>query len=294
MKSDPLYQSPTGDAHQSGQVVLQWTEFTVTPGGPPDVTLSRGGEVGYPGVHVEGDVAFAPVPVTVALPAGGGLLFGTQALPDHQLTVLTPDRQTTTYTGTPSPDGTSLTFSGVDLGLPGSTVMWVGASAGHDAPLGATNLTFTVGGQSSASTPIVVEPGFTVLPGGNPVTAQQGGPAVYPGVEVRNNHSASIPPQTVTATLPAGLHMRFGVQGNPDHQLTVMRSDGNTTVYMGDISSDGQTLTFTDVDLEIPQDGSRSAMWVCVSAADDTPPGPTSVQFTVGDLVSPSTTIEVV
>lgn len=267
---------------------------TVAPGGPPDVTLRRGGAVGYPGVRVEGDVAFAPVPVTVSLPAGGGLLFGTPSLPDHQLTVMTPDGQTATYTRTPSPDGTSLTFSDVDLGLPGSTVMWVGVSAGHDAPLGTTNLTFTVGGQTSASTPIVVEPGFTVSPGGNPVTAQQGGPPVYPGVEVRNKHSSSFPPQTVTAALPAGLDLRFGVPGNPDHQLTVMRADGNTTAHMGDISSDGQTLTFTDVDLEIPQDGSRSAMWVCVSAAPDTPPGPTSVQFTVGDLVSPSTTIEVV
>ncbi|MBO0654667.1 hypothetical protein J1792_18330 [Streptomyces triculaminicus] len=88
--------------------------------------------------------------------------------------------------------------------------------------------------------------------------------------------------------------MRFGVPGLPDHQLTVLRSDGTTTVYVGSISSDDQTLTFTDVDLEIPQDGSWSVMWVCVSATADTPPGPTSVQFTIGDLVSPSTTIEVV
>ncbi|MEU1378057.1 hypothetical protein ABZ442_31050 [Streptomyces triculaminicus] len=72
-----------------------------------------------------------------------------------------------------------------------------------------------------------------------------------------------------------------------------MRADGNTTADMGSVSGDGQTLTFTGVDLVAPDDGSRSAMWVCVSAAD-TPPGPTSVQFTVGDVVSPSTTINAV
>ncbi|MBO0654668.1 hypothetical protein J1792_18335 [Streptomyces triculaminicus] len=175
-KDDPLYRSPVGDANNLGQVVLQWTEFTVAPGGPPDVELTRGGPVGYPGVQVEGDVTFAPALVTVTLPAGAGLLFGTQTLPDHQLTVLSADGQTTQYTGTPSQDGTSLAFSDVDLGLPGTTVMWVGVSAAHEAPLGPTKLTFTVGAQTSASTPIIVKPGFTVSPGGSPVTAHRQGP----------------------------------------------------------------------------------------------------------------------
>ena len=35
-------------------------------------------------------------------------------------------------------------------------------------------------------------------------------------------------------------------------------------------------------------------MWVCVSASDNTPVGPTSLQFTVGDRTSPSTTINVI
>jgi hypothetical protein len=48
-------------------VVLQWDDFTVAPGGPPDVELTQGAGVGYPGVGIEGAVAFAPV--TVALPA---------------------------------------------------------------------------------------------------------------------------------------------------------------------------------------------------------------------------------
>jgi hypothetical protein len=105
-------------------------------------------------------VAFEPVTVTVALPADRGLLFGAHTLADHQLTVQNTHHETTQYPGALSEDGTSLVFSNVDLQLPGTTTMWVGVSAGHDAPLGATNLTFTVGGKSSPSTTVVVGPGF--------------------------------------------------------------------------------------------------------------------------------------
>jgi len=293
-KGDPLYQSPVGDAGNRGQVVLQWSEFTVSPGGPPDVQLVQGGMAGYPGVRVDADVAFDPVSVTVALPAGRGLLFGTQTLADYQLTVQNANGQTTLYMGSLSDDGTSLVFSDVDLELPGTTVMWVGVSAGHEAPLGATSLTFTVGGKTSPSTTVVVAPGFTVSPGGAPVTAERGGARVYPGVEVRNNGTHAIPLQTVTAVLPADAGMRFGTQDKPDRQLTVWDGGPSTTVYPGSISDDGQTLTFTDVDLAIPGNGSQSVMWVCVSAADDTPTGLTSVQFTVGSHVSPSTAIDVI
>ncbi|MFI1769153.1 hypothetical protein ACH41H_44980 [Streptomyces sp. NPDC020800] len=293
-KDDPLYQSPVGDAGNHGQVVLQWTEFSVTPGGPPDVELRQGGRAGYPGVHVESDMAFAPASVTVALPPDRGLLFGTQTLADYQLTVQKADGETAQYTGTLSEDGTSLAFSDVDLQLPGTTIMWVAVSAGHEAPLGATSLTFTVGGKTSLSTTVVVAPNFSLSPGGARVTAERGGAVVYPGVEVQNNGSQSIPQQTVTVVLPAGAAMRFGTPANPDHQLTVWGADQNITVYMGSISDGGRTLTFTDVDLAIPADGSLSVMWVCVGASDDTPPGPTSMEFTVGDRTSPSTTIDVV
>ncbi|MDX3733746.1 hypothetical protein [Streptomyces caniscabiei] len=293
-KGDPVYHSPVGDAGNRGQVVLQWSEFTLVPGGPPDVELRQGGGVGYPGVRVEANTAFDPVSVTVALPAGRGLLFGTHTLADYQLTVQNANGETTPYTGSLSADGTSLVFSDVDLELPGTTVMWVAVSANHDAPLGATSLTFTVGGKTSPSTTVVVAPGFTVSPGGQPVTAERGGAPVYPGVEVRNNGTHAIPLQTVTAVLPADAGMRFGTQDNPDHQLTVWDGQGSPTVYPGSISDDGQTLTFSDVDLAIPGNGSQSVMWVCVSAADDTPTGPTSVEFTVGSHVSPSTAIDVI
>ncbi|GAA3167342.1 MULTISPECIES: hypothetical protein [Streptomyces] len=293
-KDDPLYQSGVGDADHRGQVVLQWTEFTVTPGGPPDVKLRKGGPVGYPGVRVASDVAFEPVSVTAALPANRGLLFGTQTLADYQLTVQNAGGQATQYRGALSEDGTSLVFSGVDLELPGTSVMWVAVSAGHEAPLGATHLTFTVGGKVCPSTTVVVTPAFDVSPGGTPVTAERGGKPVFPGVEVRNNGSQAIPLQKVTATLPAGAGMRFGTEANPDHQLTVWEAAGKTTVYKGSISHDGQSLTFSDVDLAIPDTGSRSVMWVCVGACDDTPPGPTSVEFSLDARTSPSTTINVI
>ncbi|MER6146091.1 hypothetical protein ABT174_39840 [Streptomyces sparsogenes] len=133
-KDDPLYQSPVGDAGNRGQVVLQWAECTVVPGGPPDVEPRQGGAVGYPAVRVEAGVAIDPVTVTVALPPDRGLLFGTQTLADYQLTVQNADGQTTPYMGTLSEDGASLIFSGVDLELPGTTVMWAAVSAGHDPP----------------------------------------------------------------------------------------------------------------------------------------------------------------
>ncbi|MFI1769154.1 hypothetical protein ACH41H_44985 [Streptomyces sp. NPDC020800] len=293
-KDDPLYQSPVGDATHRGQVVLQWTEFTVTPGGPPDVELRQGGGAGYPGVHVEADMAFDPATVTVTLPPDRGLLFGAQTLADYQLTVQNTGHETAQYVGSLSEDGTSLVFSDVDLQLPGTTVMWVAVSAGHDAPLGATSLTFTVGGKPSRSTTIVVAPNFSVSPGGAPVTAERGGLPVYPGVEVQNNGSQSIPLQTVTAVLPADADMGFGTPGNPDHQLTVWGADQNITVYVGSISDNGQTLSFSEADLGIPGGGSQSVMWVCVSASDDTPTGPTHVEFTVGDRTTHSTTINVI
>ncbi|MBZ4321225.1 hypothetical protein [Streptomyces huiliensis] len=268
--------------------------FSVSPGGPPDVHLIRGGAVGYPGVHVTSGLACPPVSVTVALPAGGDLRFGTETLPDHQLTVQTGDGQTTPYTGTLSPDGTTLTFTDVDLALPGTTVMWVAASAGHDAPLGTTSLDFTVGGKNSPCTTTVVMPAFTMAPGGTPKAAQRGGPPVYPGVEVRNGGARDIPPQTVTVTLPDGAGLRFGTPDNPDHQLTVWDGDHPAVAYPGTLSADGQSLTFSDVDLAIPTDGSVADLWVCVSAGDDSPPGPTSVEFSVGDQVSRSTSIDVV
>ncbi|GAA3169976.1 MULTISPECIES: hypothetical protein [Streptomyces] len=295
-KSDPWYQAGVGDAGQPGQVVLQWHEFTVAPGGPPDVQLVQAGPVGYPGVRVDGGAAFAPVPVTVALPPGGGLLFGTQALPDYQLTVRNAAGPTLPpYSGVLSPDGASLHFSDVDLQLPGTSVMWVAVSAEHDAVLGVTSLPFTVGGKTSPSTPVVVQPGFVLSPGDGPLPLARGGAALrYPGVKVVNKGAHALPLQTVTATLPAGAGLAFGTPSAPDHQLTVQDAGGRTKAYPGTLATDGQSLTFTNVDLAIPTATSQSVMWVCVSAGGDAPLGPTAVEFSVGARTSPSTTLDIV
>jgi hypothetical protein len=283
-----------GDAGNHGQVVLQWAEFTVTPGGPPDVQVRQGGAEGYPGVRVAGTTAFEPVSVTVTLPEGRGLLFGTTTLGDFQLTVQNGAGETTVYPGSLSETGTSLTFTDVDLQLPGTTVMWAGIGAGQNAGLGTTSVTFTVGGKASPSTTIEVTPAFIVSPGEGTVQLERAGAPKYPGVQVRNNGSQTIPLQTVTAVLPADAAMQFGTPANPDHQLTVWTGTGSPVAYPGSPSDDGQILTFTGVDLAVSTPGSRSVMWVCVSASDATPLGPTSVTFTIGEQISSSTPIDVI
>jgi hypothetical protein len=292
-KGDPLYQSGVGDACNRGQVVLQWTEFTVSAGGPPAVELVRGGPAGYPGVRVASSVALAPVTVTVALPADKHLLFGTQNLADYQLTVQQGDGTTTVHMGALSEDGTSLAFSDVNLPLPGSTIMWVAVSAGQDTPLGSTNLTYTVAGERASSTKITVKPAFTLTPGGAPVTLERGGPNRYPGVEVRNQGAQGLPLQKATVTLPEGSGLTFGPPSNPDHQLTVSDGNGGRTVYMGTLSPDGRALAFAGVNLSANEPGTRSVMWVGVSAAGNAPTGPTHAVFTVGDQTSLSTTLNI-
>ncbi|MFE4514854.1 hypothetical protein ACFRMQ_11770 [Kitasatospora sp. NPDC056783] len=298
--SDPDYRSGVGVGGGqrtnggNGQVVVHWVEFTVTPGGPPDIELVQGEAVGYPGVRVEASVAIAPVSVTVTLPAGQGLHFGSQTVPDHQLTVQNHPQPPTAYMGTLSADGLSLTFSNVDLELPDTSTLWVAVSAGSSAPLGTSSVSFTVAGQTSPSNPVIVNPAFTVSPSGALQDAPRSGAPTYPGVEVRNDGSQSLPAQIVTVTLPLDAGTRFGTPGAPDHQLTVRDSGGTTTVYTGIVSADGQSLTFTNVDLDIPANGATSMMYVCVSAGAGTPVGPTSVQFSIGSQTSQSTTLNVI
>jgi hypothetical protein len=292
-KDDPLYQPSIGDAYQRGQVVVQWSALTVVPGGPPTVQLTQGGDAGYPGVRVTSSVAVAPVSVTVALPADSHMHFGTPTLADYQLTVQQTDGKTTVYVGVLSADGTSLTFRDVNLPLPGTTTMWVAVSAGFDTPAGETALNFTVGEESSASTRITIKPAFSVSASGAPVTAQRGGSTRYPGVRVRNNGSHGIPPQQVTVTLPTATALLFGTVANPDYQLTIQKGIASPTVYRGEVSGDGRSLMFTGVNLAVNDPGDQVIMWVGVSAAADATTGPTTVTFTVGDQISPSTTINV-
>ena len=291
-KTDPLHQTGIGDANGRGQVVLQWTDltFTVTQGGPPDESLTQGGDkAAYPGVLVASTAAPGPLTVTVTLAPGRHLLWGTQAQADYQLTVQLPDKTQVPYPGVLSGDGGSLTFTDVNLPLPGRTTMWVAVSAGHDSPIGSTHLTFDVSGKTSPSTRIVVNPAFTVSPSGDPVILQRGGEAKYPGVKVGNNGSRNVPLQTISAVLPQE-GLRFCGPHGPDHQLTVM-ANGESRAYMGTLSADGSTLTFTDVDLAVGT--AETVMFVCVSATKDALTGPATVAFTVGHQASPSTTMTV-
>ncbi|WP_284117217.1 hypothetical protein [Streptomyces fragilis] len=177
-KGDPFYQTGIGDAKGRGQVVLQWTDLTltVTQGGPPDEPVTQGGDkAAYPGVRVASTAALGPLTVTVTLPPDRHLLWGTQAQADYQLTVQHPDKTQVPYPGVLSGDGGSLTFTDVHLRLPGTTIMWVAVSADHDSPIGSAHLTFDVSGKTSPSTRIVVNPAFTVSPSGDPVILQRGG-----------------------------------------------------------------------------------------------------------------------
>jgi hypothetical protein len=232
--------------------------------------------------------------VTVTLPPGRKLRFGTTSLADHQLTLQKADGTTTVRMGTPSEKGTSLTFTDVDLQLPGTTTMWVAVSADQNARAGLTDLTFSVADETSASTAILVKAAFTATPGGEPTTLERGGMLRYPGVHIRNEGSQNIPAQTIRVTLPDTSGLHFGTPSNPDHQLTVWNSRENSTVYIGTPSADGRSLTFSGVDLKAEGTGAESVMWIGVSAADNAPTGTTHAIFTIGDhITSPSTTLNV-
>jgi len=59
-------------------------------------------------------------------------------------------------------------------------------------------------------------------------------------------------------------------------------------------SADETVLTFPDVDLLVGgAAGTESIMWVGVSPTEHAPTGAATVAFTVGDHVSPSTTMNV-
>ncbi|MGK5530678.1 hypothetical protein [Streptomyces sp. URMC 129] len=132
--------------------------FSVSPGGPPDVTLTLAGETRYPGVHVraEDDGAVPPQDVQVTLPRGRGLQFVPEGNPGYQLTVFGGS----TYAGSLSPDGQTLTFENVDLALSGkgsTSAIWVAVKASGNAPHPAdTELGFRIADASSGSTRIHV------------------------------------------------------------------------------------------------------------------------------------------
>ncbi|MFI9234983.1 hypothetical protein [Streptomyces sp. NPDC053079] len=144
--------------------VVDRIPFSVTPGGPPDVTLNSANPVGYPGVGLQaGDSGtVSPQDVYVALPRGKGLRFVAQGGTGYLLTVEDAQKNKKTYRGTLSSNGQALTFQGVNPALSGkgaTSVAWVAVKAADGAPASkdAMSLTFCVGDQTSGSTPVHVD-----------------------------------------------------------------------------------------------------------------------------------------
>ncbi|MBY8343412.1 hypothetical protein LXH13_38560 [Streptomyces spinosirectus] len=157
--------SRPGDAFQVGSLYYRYTaphsaQFSVRPGGPPDVRLDGDHSVGYPGVRLEAqDGPVPPQTVRVTLPQGMGLQFVEEGNPGYQLTVQDADGTVKPYPGRLSGDGQTLTFDNVDLDLltRGSrSTIWVAVKATDTTTAARTSLTFHVGNQSSQSTPIEV------------------------------------------------------------------------------------------------------------------------------------------
>lgn len=261
----------------------------VTPGGPPSVNLVSGGATGYPGVHMQnnGHGAVLPQDVTVVLPTGKRLRFVPEAGPDYQLTVMA-DGKTKYYIGVLSPDRQTLTFQKVDLAPPAAgatSVAWVAVTAGNDAPPGDTALAFTIGRQTSDSTPVVVaDGGFSVKTGGPPdVRLVAGGMPGYPGVHLRNEGGESADLQDVMVMLPRGKHLSFVPQDGVQYELTVMGDNGARYHHIGLISSDKQSLSFRRVNVALSGRGSTSIAWLAVQADADAVMADTVLEFSVGN-----------
>lgn len=129
---------------------------------------------------------------------------------------------------------------------------------------------------------------FSVYEGGS-VILTRAGDIGYPGVMVRAGRGGAAPRQTVRVTLPRDKGLRFVAEGNPGYRLTVENGDQ----YNGTLSADGQLLTFENVGLPLPEQGSTSLIWVAVKASGSASRGDTRLSFRVGDATSPSSSITV-
>ncbi|GGP35123.1 NHL domain-containing protein [Streptomyces abikoensis] len=275
--------------------------FSVLPVGPPDpeVTLTHAGETGYPGVRLYADTD-GTVPrqkVVVTLPAGKELGFVAQGDPGHLLTVANARTGTTVHRGTLSPDGRTLVFEDVDLGLTGKgseSRAWVAVRASRGTPLGDTALRFAVGDVPSDSTRVHVVVDFAVSPSGSEPKLTRAGDTGFAGVEVIAREEGTLVPQNVRVALPTGAGLRFVPEHEGFCQLTVMDTDGHTTPYDGILSADGQTLTVEAVTLPLSGKGSKAGLWGAVKASADAPVGTSRLDVQVGNRASLSGRIHVV
>ncbi|MEU3662515.1 hypothetical protein AB0E77_22630 [Streptomyces sp. NPDC032940] len=134
---------------------------------------------------------------------------------------------------------------------------------------------------------------FDVVPGGPPdVKLSADGPVGYPGVRLSTD-DGPVPVHDVQVALPPGMGLAFVAEGNPGYMLTVLDADGAAKHYRGQLSADGQTLTFSKVNLALAGKSSNSIAFVAVRATDPNATGRTSLTFQVGSQSSRSTPIEV-
>ncbi|MCC3767666.1 hypothetical protein [Streptomyces sp. UNOC14_S4] len=289
-------QSPLAGADGPAEDSRATGPFSVIPGGPPDVYVSRFGETGYPGVKLATDEGAIPVlNVYVALPQGKRLKFVDEGVNHYQLTVQhdkAPDP--VHYPGALVQDGQAVLFKAVDLGLSekgSKSTAWVAVKATDNASEGKTALTFCVGDQASPSTPVRVVDhiDFTVSPGGpDPVQLVRGGGPGYPGV-VLGGAPGTPAPQDVYVALPEGKRLQF-----VDHGVTVLPAlHGPTFYYPGTLSEDGQALTVPKVDLHFSGQTPAPTVFIGVKALDNGPAAETRLLFCVGDRTSPSTLIQI-
>ncbi|GAA3245545.1 hypothetical protein [Streptomyces lavendulae] len=300
-----------GDQFSYSSPIVVPAEFALmyfsTGPGASSVLLEQGGAAGYPSVSMwnTGPDPVGDLTVSVRLPPDSGLVWGQLGdppQPDYQLTVLRPDAAPAVlvYDGDLSWDGQSLTFAGVDPGLPhygARSSMYVTVSARHDAALVYTALTFFVEGHtllSSNGVQVTEASVYEVRPG-PPITLPRGENRIgYPGVEVLNTGPASpFQVRTVRATLARGDGMRFVPEAGVDYQVTVQEPGTEPRHYHATLSADARTLTAENVRFHMPAHGGLAALWVPVSAAE----GPTGdlaeVTFEVGTRSSDPTPIRV-
>ncbi|MEU6394825.1 hypothetical protein [Streptomyces sp. NPDC046939] len=147
------------------------------------------------------------------------------------------------------------------------------------------------GAGKSSGTPAPKPPSgkVQVEPGGK-VTLTRGGKPGYPGVYLSAGKDGASGKHTVTVSLPQDKGLEF--VGEPTYGLMVMGKDGTHSAE-GSLSRDGQTLTFTDVDLGLSGEGAKVTALVLVKATEGAQTGDTSLDFRVDEQSGRSSTIHV-
>ncbi len=110
---------------------------------------------------------------------------------------------------------------------------------------------------------------------------------------MRSERDGTVPRQNIAVNLPPGKGLYFEPGTSIDHSLSVYDSEGQVTNYIRNLSPDGQTFNFMNVDPALPSRGSVSTMWVAITATSTAPTGGTNLPFTIGDRTSNSSQIDV-